>query len=368
MKLKPYLRNAAKRALNVAILSLILSGCTSSTNPTYFKENIDYAIKDIAKKEYNIDVVSRIVGNTLWVYMPLEDIFEKADKPEKYKEMFLINGVLSKDQLQELGLNWDSFSGEMVKNNWADYETPLTIRIKGDLETQKESMTAVFGKEFLEKVWPFLRQSYDDDVKFNRGELKTKYRIETIPEREKLQEYVYNKKAIEKINNLWKVIRRVLFSMDRSKRSEPRFFCIVSGDIKNGFAIKEIFYYLDIKKVSYEYISWTEYQHRTIEDIEISLKIIGDREGNFINYKNITLEEFLAGQIQHRIKLKFQKAEVSKNADIDKEIIKIAVTTLKAYDFKDFSNIELNNLATNNKIILNQAAVWARAANEQPKF
>jgi len=47
------------------------------------------------------------------------------------------------------------------------------------------------------------------------------------------------------------------------------------------------------------------------------------------------LEEFIADQIQNRIKLKFQKPEVPANADIDKEVLKIVNYTLAAYQFKN---------------------------------
>jgi hypothetical protein len=73
------------------------------------------------------------------------------------------------------------------------------------------------------------------------------------------------------------------------------------------------------------------------------------------------MEDFIAAQIRHRIKLKFQKPEVSGDyVDIDKEIIKIAVYTIKTYNFKDLSVVELNNLFTNNKLELNRQAIWER--------
>ena len=65
---------------------------------------------------------------------------------------------------------------------------------------------------------------------------------------------------------------------------------------------------------------------------------------------------FLMEQIKQRIKYKFQKPEVEKNADIDKEIAKIVVNTLKIYGFKDFDVIELYNAQTKNRVILNKAA------------
>ncbi len=273
------------------LLIILLCGCTSSTTPTYIQENIDTAVKDVCKKEYRIDVVTKLVGSTLWIYLPLEDIFEKSEKPEKYVERF------------------------EIKDNRED---------------------------------------------FQGGTLDLEYLIRPIADQEKTNELKYNKSALDKVNDVWKVVRRVLFSMERLKGNEPQFFVMVTADIKNGFEIKEISYIEDLKKVSYEFISWGEYQHRTIQDTAISPAIVGDKEGLHLDYQDITMQNFIAAQIRQRIKLKFQKPEVDKSADIDKEILKIVVYTLKTYSFKDFSSVELNNLLTNNKIILNQAAVWAR--------
>lgn len=294
MKSRLSLRNLAKRGLllNICIIIFLTYGCSLSTAPTYLKEDIDKAIQDICKNEYNIDVKVKLAGSTLWIYLPVEDMLVKSDKPEKYLERFA------------------------VEDNKADFKS---------------------------------------------GVLKVEYIIKTVPEKERIQEYTYNKAVSEKINNVWKVLRRVLFSLKRSKEeSEPQFFCLVIADTKNGFATKETFYYLDLKKVSYEFISWTEYQHRVIEESDISPGAIGDKEGLHLNYRDITLKEFVAGQIQHRIKLKFQKPEVDKNTDIDKEILKVIIHTVKTYNLRDFSYAELNNLLTNNKTILNRAALWAR--------
>ncbi|TRZ95300.1 hypothetical protein D4R78_04180 [bacterium] len=266
-------------------------GCSSSLEPTYLQENITNAIQDIAKNEYKMEVKARLVGQTLWIYLPLEDIFVKSDKHEKYLEHF-------------------------------------------NIETNNES--------------------------FKGKTLKLEYLIKAIPEQEKYQEYKYDKQALEKMNNVWKILRRVIFSMDHSKSNQPKFFCLVTADIKNGFAIRDLFYQLDLKKVSYEFISWGEYQHRSIQDSDMSASIIGDKEGNHLDYQDITMEDFISQQIQHRIKLKFQKPEVDKNADIDKEIIKAIVSTVRIYGFKDFDEVELNNLLTKNKISLNQAAIWGK--------
>jgi hypothetical protein len=293
MKSRLSLKNSVRAGLNLFIILYLVSGCSSSTAPTYLKEDITEAIQDICKNEYKIDVRTKLVGQTLWIYLPVEDIFVKADKPEKYSEKFNIE------------TNQNEFQEDLLKIQYV--------------------------------IYPILS------------------------EKEKYQEYKYNKTVLEKINNVWKVLRRVIFSMERLKTGEPKFFYLIIADIKNGFELQEITYSLDLKKVSYEFISWGEYQHRAIQETQIAPEIIGDKEGTHINYKEITLKDFILKQIDHRIKLKFQKpeVEVDKNFDIDKEILKIVVYTIKTYDFKDFNAVELNNLFTRDRTFLNKAAVWA---------
>jgi hypothetical protein len=192
------------------------------------------------------------------------------------------------------------------------------------------------------------------------GVFKLEYNIKSVPEQEKFQQIKINEAVFKKINGVLTVLRRVLFSIDPKKAGEPKFFSVVCADIKNGIEIRQLACYLDLKKVSYGFIGVEEYQHRSIQDLNIEPRAIGDKQGLYIDYKDISMGQFIASQIQHRIKLKFNRPEVDKNADIDKEIIKVVVYTIKAYNFKDFSTVELNNLITNNKITLNQQAVWAR--------
>jgi len=281
-----------KAGLKLLPLIFFLSACTSSISPSFSREDIPAKVKDISKKEYKLDLSTRLVGSTLWVYMPLEDIISKTPKPEKYIERFL-------------------------------------------LEDQKNSLFA--------KV------------------LKVNYLVKPTAEKEKQQDISIDKSVNEKIFDVLQVIRRVLFSTDNSRKDKPSFFCIVTADIKNGLEIKQVFYLMDLKKLSYGIISQTEYQHRIVQDTVISAQIIGDKAGNHLDYREMTLEEFIADQIQGRIKLKFQKPEVEKNADIDKEVLKIITYTLNAYGFKDFTLAEITNLATGAKTVLNQKAVFANS-------
>jgi len=200
----------------------------------------------------------------------------------------------------------------------------------------------------------------EDKGGFVDQRLKLDYLIRVVPETEKAQSVVYSKDAIQKRIYIWQVINRIIFSMKPQKNEGVEFFSVVMADIKNGFVVREIYYFLDIKKVAYGLLSYTESQHRTVQDTQIAPEVIGDKAGVTINYRDITMPEFIAAQILNRIRMKFQKPEVKQNADVDKEVEKIIALTVKTYDFKDFSEAELNNLISNKRIILNRAAIWAK--------
>ena len=297
MKSKLSLRNLARCVLLLKFLLLFLflaTGCNLSTSPSSSIEDIPTAIKNTCRSDYKVDVMVRQVGSTIWIYLPVENIFaplEKNQKPEKYFERYT------------------------VEDNKSD---------------------------------------------FIGGILKCDYIIKPLPEKEKLQEFSFNKEAFKKKLHVWMAINRVLMSSDYKKKNPPQFYGIILADIKNGFAIRDLFYYQDIKKVFYSYISSTEFQHRTVEDTLLSLDIIGDKEGVHQDYKNTTMKDFLSMQIQGRIRLKFQRPEVEKNADIDKEVQKIIAYVLQIYDFNDFSGVEINNLVTGKRMVLNKAAILSK--------
>ncbi len=289
-------RNLARAALNnicVGAACLWLSGCFFSAGaPTYTTENISRSLKDLAKNEYQIEVTARLVGSTLWVYMPVEDLFIKNPAPEKYPEKFRV--------LANAG--------------------------------------SIKGRRFT-------------------GE----YHIKPVPPKDKSQDYKINKAVSEKIGILWKVIRRVVFSIEPSQRETIKFVVMVIGDVKNGFEVTEIFYLRDLKKVSYNLMSIWEFQHRVIQDSQVSPLVIGDRTGRHLTYRDITMAEFIAKQIEYRVSLKFQKPEVEQNVDIDREISRIIRDTLRMYEATDVEEVSFKNLELNKNVTLDYPAIWSKS-------
>jgi len=287
-KSKRSLKNSVSIVFSLSAFFFLVCGCTFSTEHTFLKEDIPHAIKDICYEEYDIDIYTVLTGNTLWVYLPLEDLFTQPKKPKISTERF------------------------QVKEN---------------------------------------------QVTFKDWILESTYSIEKVPEKEKQQQVEYSKDASEKINGVWKVMRRVAFSTKAFTDEGPQFFSVVTADIKNGFVIKDLFFYEDLKKLSHSFISPSEFQHRDVQDMLPAPQVVGDTTGESINYQPTNFDDFITQQIAQRIRLKFEKPEVESDADIDQEIIKIISYTLQTYKVRDFSYAELNNLLTQNRIILNRSAV-----------
>jgi hypothetical protein len=293
-------RNLAKAALNrycAIALAVSLCGCSLSSGgkPTYTTQNVAKGLQDLALAEYKTDVSVKLFGSTLWVYLPVTDLFIKNPKKEKYPEKFKI-----------------------LKNSGA-----------------------FSGASFI-------------------GE----YQIKPVAITDKSQDYKINKEITEKIGTLWKIIRRVLFSVTPAHRDDIKFVAMVIADVKNGFEVKEIFYVRDLKKVSYGLMSIWEFQHRVIQDSSMTPLVIGDKTGRHVEYRDLTLKEFVEQQIQYRISLKFQKPEVEQNVDIDREVSQIITETLRMYELKEIGYVKFKNLGENTNVTLSHHEIWGKPAKK----
>ena len=86
MRLKLYLKNLIKSALLfVSLSSLLISGCSYPSEPTYKEKEIPNKIKKICKEEYGLNVTTQRVGDTLWIYAPVEQILHKDYSTDQSK-------------------------------------------------------------------------------------------------------------------------------------------------------------------------------------------------------------------------------------------------------------------------------------------
>ncbi len=297
MKSKPSLRNSIKSALLFSLfISIFLYGCQSNIEPTYKENDIPSLVQKICKDEYNLDVTTQRTPTTLWIYAPLEKILHK-----------------------DFGIDADKI--------------------------------------------------FDEEIS-------------------------------DKLRNILTSIGRVLISSDNT----PEFFALVASDINIGLDYTIIGNVLDIKKGYAGFTPWTESNKRYVLKFYANPDAIKDLTGQHLKAYDITLPDFLADQITQRINIYFQNEthkkyfkiekiegkfdssnltfekssgnfnkgnfifnysinQISKPAqeiNITKEILKIIAYCFKTYEFKDFSNVGLNDLSnTKNNVTLNREAIWA---------
>lgn len=319
MKSRPSLKNSARAALNSPIhpvrntflfsccaivsngihrkrgfltwlvtLSFLSCGCSVYPKPNHSLNHPDESLVKIVRDEYNIPIISRLLGRTLWIYLPLqEELFVDSDKPLEYAKKFEFKSI------------------------------------EGTLQNQ------VFS--------------------FN-------YDVREIPETKETQNKKFNPRALETMNKVLRSVRRVLFSVRRDTYA-PRFFVTVTADTKSGIEIMHTTYIDDLKKAFYEIISWSEYQHRNLEEIGLSPGAIGDLTGSHLDFRDVDFNEFLIEQIKQRLRLKFNRPEVEIGVDIDKEVLKSIKNVLEIYKVEDFSALNLKNLVTEKAVTLSRAAV-----------
>ena len=147
MKLRLSLKNSARAALNslilpkirllTALLSLaFLTNCTIPSEPTYSLGDLSSSLVKMAQEEYKLPLVSTLVGQTLWIYLPLEEeLFIDSDKPQEYTQRFDFKSAQG-------NLKYDTLAfGYEIR------ETPET----------KESQNKKFNPQAAEKINKVLR-------------------------------------------------------------------------------------------------------------------------------------------------------------------------------------------------------------------
>jgi len=282
MRSKPSLRNKVKFGpLKLCLsLSIILFSSCGPFEPSYKEGEIPGAIIRICAEEYKLNVAAKRVGQTLWVYVP-------------------VNGMV----------HWDP-----------------------------EKLLS-FDQEFME------------------------------------------------------ALRRAMTTVERvllNAQSTPEFYILVIADIKVGFGYTFTIYVPDVKKSHANYIPWPEAQSRYLKDISMKIETLGDSDGKWINYYEMTLEKFLALQIAQRAETKFREgAQYNKNihmptvsgeyrngifkftfdrqSDDPKktgamfdEIFEIAEYVLNSYEVKDFSSVDVSDIKSAREMVKSREEILAR--------
>ncbi len=270
---------------------LLISGCiklppTSKTQSEAYKKLIS-----LFKDEYQLDVKTRLIGETLWIYHPMEHPLFKYKVTKK-------GPTKSNQGKEKISIK---YLDAVYKDNqfFVEYDIGLA---KG------YPQSAGYGSDYSE-------------------ELKSNQRL------------------------LLDAIKRSFFDLENlpttaREQRPPKFIVLIVADIKIGMKLTAIMNYSDFEHVNSNppRIPHDEYSKRYINSIEGKTAIIGDLNGKHLDYTDIIWGDFLAKQIVNRTFFKYGKSDFKPSSDSIKELTDIIKATVNAYNYTEFEGASLLNL------------------------
>jgi len=240
------------------------------------------------RKDYNLNVTTRLAGKTFWIYAPTnKPLFDFAaetpsppdpfKKPAKFNLLY-INGT--------------------YKDSVFYFEYDVIQKIKSDL--QNNGLTER-GTDYFDKI----------------------------------------------NTNLSTAVTETLLDPNT-----PISFVVISiTDIKKGIEFRETFYLEDYRMFQVGGIPYNEYIKRVLQESKGSTDYIGDETGEHLEYNDILMPDFLTKQMVNRIRYKFTQSDFPPQENYEEAIIGTIADTGRYYHFKDFKELHTDDIRTKKKMI-----------------
>lgn len=282
---------------SIPLLSMALCFILGCGSPTEIKKltasEAHKKLLQLCKEDYGLEIVTKQLPNTMWIYLPMdEDLLSFKVDPQ---------GPQNSDQAKE---------------------SPSIYFIDGEFQNRTFNVSYDIGQS----------RSYAKSYGYSTA---------------------YNEQFQRNQQNLLSAIHRAYANSENEQHESaeektPDFFVIVTADIKNGIAMKTIMYFKDMTRVFEDHSFYEEYTRRAISEYPMGhSNIIGDKEGNHIEYKDVTWPEFLMKQMIYRIQFKYQRSAFRPSERTKHELLSIVALTLDAYNFTDYNSVKLNDLHAN---------------------
>lgn len=291
-------RRQTLRSFSVSVLCLLslIAGGLSCSPKEPKKPTVRQSIQHFEErclKEFQLQVITNLVGNTLYVYLP-------TNKP------------------------------------FFDYEASKEMGNTQERKTPKLMVNYLDGSSKNK----FFRIEYDitDVVK------------------SKAEDYGYTSNYTESFqkqqNSLFTALEALLNSEADKNEVNTEFIVVIIADIVKGIENRSIFYVKDLKRQILGEIPYDEFMKRYLIETKGNQNIIGDEIGNHIDYVPVDMHDFLMKQIINRIQFKFQRSDFPPNESPDKLIGQLVADTLRYYDYQDYLKVILTDIRKKQEITL----------------
>jgi len=290
---------------------LFVYGCFNLASPPV-KEVTEAHEKfiEISKKDLGIEPVLVPLKNTVWIYLPSEKgiIDIKAS-----------GAVIPSSNKATISLSLQYVDAYFKDNNfYIEYDISETKKYDKNFgyissystEYQKNQRTILYN----------IHRAYAD--------------LETVPGDVQFKDETKDRKHKKLVSSYIKT------------GMIPDFFVFVIADVIKGLEASTTIYFDDIKKIlsPISALPLSESTNRYIMDIKGNKAAIGDTTGKHLDYKEITMPDFLAKQMINRINFKYTRSSFSPGEDTIPELLKIAARTLQLYDYTNFNKLIIKNI------------------------
>ncbi len=288
----------------------LLCGCKMAAPPITKLSDANKKFIAITKEDTGITPLLKEVNNTLWIYLPTEKS--------------IINVKASGQKVSSSNKSTESITVKYIDAYFKGDAFHIEYDIARDKKyDQNYGYTSAYSEEYQKKQRALLynlQRAYGD--------------METVPGDVSFKDA--GKKASHK-----GLVNAYVKTADA-----PDFFIFVVADIKNGIEAQTTIYSKDISKILSPVIQLPaeEATTRYLVDIHGDKGIINDKEGTHLDYKSLTLGDFLAKQIINRINFKYTRSSFPPSDIASDEILKAVAKSISLYSFNDFTEVILSDL------------------------
>ncbi len=319
----PYLRNSIKPALIALIISISLPIITSCSRrapivKTDLEKKFLESFNKTTKLDYPLYTSTKIVDKTFWIYIATE------------KELLTINS------------------------------SPVTGGVTPDKNIKFMDINCQYDNSSLNINYIYLKYSHEEKTK-DRDIFQ-----KTVGGTTLYQDFA--PAAIE-------ILQKTYFSIGDiiSDTENLNFFVICLANIKNGIKITFVIHRLDMEQFLLNMLPSDEFYNRMILKADGSKDIINDKYGLHIEYKDISLIDFLREQIVSNIKSKVSEMEKYKPEELktldnlDELLLSSVYEVTTKYQFQDFTFVEINNTISKDKLLLSRTKLINKFTNKVPE-
>ena len=296
---------------------------------------------EICQQDYQLTVTTRRVGQTLWVYAPVEEPFfyikvsdegpQPAQPPTEAMTIHYLEGDFDQEA-QAFHLRYDI---GLAKKGSPDYGYGMQYSDQFS-NMQRYLMTAA-GRAYGDTE---RRAGQDGEYERVDGD------VDYLDSGENYQH------------------KRLVHSYVKTQRV-PDFLVLVVADVKTGLEARCYVYLPDLKRGMTDQTFGEEYTRRIVRDNPVGqTDIIGDTTGAHLKMYDLSWSEFLSRQIVYRVRFKYQQSDFPPGDDPQAEIMRVVAATLGAYPWKNFQEIQLDNLAEGKRYSYSKDDLAAYAKDE----